>query len=356
MKNLIAAIMLFVLSPSVAAAQQAESQILQDTLDQYILPKYEQLQTSAASLNEASAQLCTEPNASNLSAARQSFQQLVLSWARIEWFRVGPVLSENRVERFFFFPDRKGTGLRQVQAALATQDPSVTKLEELQKKSVALQGFNALDFILFGTGSEALSISDPHRCQFALTVSANLAEIAQTVLQAWQADEELRTQWLTPDETNPLFRNHQEAVNEVLGTLVHGLEAIRDTRVNVFLREPDARDRPKSAALWRSQSVLPAIHANIQGLFDLFNQSNIASLAIDEETAYLPQSLNFEFTQALEASARHEGPIAQILADPETREDLVYLRFILNALIERLDSEFATAVGLSAGFSFGDGD
>ena len=59
----------------------------------------------------------------------------------------GHLIEDNRFERVLFFPDRKSTGLKQVQAALAKPEDSVTTMETLKDKSVAMQGLGALEFV-----------------------------------------------------------------------------------------------------------------------------------------------------------------------------------------------------------------
>ena len=58
------------------------------------------------------------------------------------------MLQDNRFERILYYPDRKGLGLRQVQALLAEQDASVLAVGALEGKSVAVQGLGALEFVL----------------------------------------------------------------------------------------------------------------------------------------------------------------------------------------------------------------
>jgi predicted lipoprotein len=69
--------------------------------------------------------------------------------------RFGPVTEENRLERILFWPDRKGIGLKQVQAAIAGEDATAADPQTLPGKSVAMQGLGALEFVLFGTGSDS---------------------------------------------------------------------------------------------------------------------------------------------------------------------------------------------------------
>ena len=355
MRLFLAACLLLVSCGSNALAQTREKDVLRSTLSEYIVPSYAQLAQATRTLSGHADALCARPDAARLAATRKAFHAAVEAWSFIEWFRVGPVLRDNRVERFFYFPDRKSRGLRQVQSALAKQDGAVLEVASLAKTSIALQGLGALDFLLFGTGADGLEAGDAFRCQFANAASANLHSIAEDLSAAWQHDQQLRTIWNTPDETNRLFRTDKEAMNTVIGTLVHGLEAVRDTRIGVFLRETPDRDRPKSAPLRRSGSTMSSIAANLEGLEALFTRSRIETV-LPEEFDYLGDAIRFEFQQGIKTAREMDAALPELLADAERREKLVYLNLSLGFLLNRLNGELAPAAGLSAGFSFGDGD
>ena len=336
-------------------ADVRENRILLNARESYIVPAYRHLAETTRGLSAEISSLCDMPRASRLSNAKAAFHQTVEAWSSIEWFRSGPVLQNDRVERFFHFPDRNSRGLRQVQSALASQKSDVLDLGELQRNSVALQGLGALDFILFGKGAETLAAGNAFRCRFAGAIGENLYHISANVLAAWERDEGLRLDWTLPNHSNRFFRTEKEAMNAVIGTLVHGLEAIRDTRINVFLRENTRRDRPKSAALWRSGATMRSVAANLEGLEKLFTQSQIETI-LPDEAHYLGDNIRFEFEQSIKTARELDSPVADLLSDPKQRAKIEYLRLAIDFLLDRLNAEFAPAAGLATGFSFGDGD
>ena len=163
---------------------------------------------------------------------------------------------ENRLERILFWPDRKGIGLKQVQAALAGKDASAPPTPRtLAGKSVAMQGLGALEFVLFGTDSEALAEpGDPYRCAYGAAIAGNLDDDRRAMLDAAWAG----SGWLCRGNgpiraaTIALYRTDAEAVTELFDVFVHGLEMVRDVRLNGFLGETPASDKPKQALFWRS--------------------------------------------------------------------------------------------------------
>ncbi|KGF68499.1 hypothetical protein LL06_16155 [Hoeflea sp. BAL378] len=334
--------------------------VLERMVTDYVRPRYATVNQAAAGLEAGFDALCATPSDEALAAAREGFREVADAWSRIEWLRLGAVMSDNRLERILFFPDRKGTGRKQVQAAIATEDESVTDAAALSGKSVAMQGLGALEYILFGSGSETLATGGDsgagHRCRFGRAAAANITHVSAELMAEWEEGSPYLTAFLKPGPGNPLFRTDQEAVSVLLGQMIHGLEAIRDTRIGAFLdtQNPD-RDRPRSALYWRSDMTLPSISAGVSGLEALFTRSGIEIVA-QEMAPRLADTIRFEFTQAIRTADSLDAPVEDLLADPKTRDRLAYLAYAIRIIIGRLDQEFAQAGGLAVGFSFGDGD
>ena len=362
MNRLLICLLALVISAGVALADQDTARppigpVLERMLVDYIRPGYDEVNLAATDLKTSVTELCNDPSDENLGVAQSAFRTTVDRWAQIEWLRLGPVMSENRLERILFFPDRKGTGRKQVQAAIASKDENVTDVGTLAGQSVAMQGLGALEFILFGSGSDALAEPQAsHRCAFAKAAATNLVNLSGEIIAGWSDDTGLVPVFLKPAADNPLFRTDQEALNLLLGQMIHGLEAIRDTRINAFLdKENPDHDRPKSALFWRAGMTLPSIRADLEGLEALFNDSGIE--IVSKTTApRLADTIRFEFRQAVRTAQSLEAPISDLLSDQQTRDKLVYLDYTIKIIVGRLDQEFAQAGGLAVGFSFGDGD
>ncbi|MDP2119367.1 MAG: imelysin family protein [Hoeflea sp.] len=362
MRPLLALILGLVLCAGGARAEEAGTAsaigpVLKRMVTDHVRPAYAAFGNAAAGLETSFEALCAEPSDDALQAARAAFRDAALAWSRIEWIRLGAVMSENRLERILFFPDRKGTGRKQVQAALATQDEGVTDAAALAGRSVAMQGLGALELILFGTDSQALAEAGAsHRCRFGRAASANIAALSGELSAGWDEGSTYLAMFLKPGPDNPLFRTDLEALSVVLGQMIHGLEAIHDTRLGAFLdREDPGRDRPNSALYWRSDMTLPSVSAGVSGLEDLFTRSGI-EVAAQELAPRLADTIRFEFTQAIRTADSLDAPVDVLLADPQSREKLVYLAYAIKIIIGRLDQEFGQAGGLAVGFSFGDGD
>ncbi|PLU71098.1 hypothetical protein BMJ22_24340, partial [Sinorhizobium medicae] len=236
----------------------------------------------------------------------------------IEIIRLGPALEQNRFERFLFYPDRKSTGRKQVQAILAKQDESATTAESLKGKSVAVQGLGALELVLYGNGAEILSSgSGGFRCRYGLAVSQNLRKIAGEFLAEWEKPDGIQAAWKKPGTSNPLFRDNKEAATELLGVLVHSVEMVKEQRLF------------DTAGM---EELLPADSRSIAG------------------------SIDFLFKALIAAADRMEGPVDAALADERQRATLDFIALNTADLLDRLNRQFGASIGLGAGFSFADGD
>ena len=362
MRPFLALVLALTLGVGIARAEQAGNTpsiepVLEWMVADYVRPRYTGFGAAAGRLQASFEAMCANPSNAALEAARAAFRAATDQWSRIEWLRLGAVMSENRLERILFFPDRKGTGRKQVQAALATRDESVTTVASLAGKSVAMQGLGALEFILFGSGSKDLAEGDAgHRCLFGRAAATNIANLSGELIVGWGQGSAFLPVFLKPGPGNPLFRTDLEALNVVLGQMIHGLEAIHDTRIGAFLdKENPGRDRAKAALYWRSEMTLASISAGVAGLEELFTRSGI-EIAAEELAPRLGDTIRFEFYQAIRTADSLDAPIDNLLPDPQSREKLVYLAYAINIIIGRLDQEFAQAGGLAVGFSFGDGD
>lgn len=334
----------------------AVSGVLSRAVDGFIRPGYHALQQSAADMHTSMDALCSAPSAGTLASAITAFGQLVGAWSHIEIVRVGPVLERNRFERILFYPDRKSTGLKQVQSQLAKPDESATSPKALAQKSVAMQGLGALEFVLYGTGAEVLSSEKGgFRCRYGAAIAANIETIAAELVAAWDEPAGVQAAWKAPGPDNPVFRDENEAATALLGILVHGMETVRDQRVETFYRGGDARSFPRQAIYWRSGLTWASIAANIEGLQMLIDRSDMRRL-LDEDQRSIIDSIDFLLKSVRRTSLRIDTDIELAVEKPEERSRLDYVLLNTKDLILRLSNDFGGAIGLGAGFSFSDGD
>lgn len=330
--------------------------VMDKTVNGFIRPGYANFRDSAKALEGKMATLCATPSKEALDAANAAFADTVKSWSTIEIIRVGPVIEQNRFERILYYPDRKGLGLKQVQRYLAEKDESVTTAEGIKGKSVAAQGLGALEYLLYGTGSEAfLSEKNSFRCRFGAAIAGNVANVGGELVDIWDAADGARKNWTDPGADNPVFRDEREAVVALLGILVHGAETIRDQRIETFYKGPDNAKFPRTAIYLRSGQTWKSIADNISAVQTLLHTSGMGDLLPPDQRSII-SSIDFIAKSMIRVAGNIDPDVEKTLANDEQRAKVDYLLLNGKDLIYRLNDQFGGAIGLSSGFSFSDGD
>ncbi|KQT45241.1 hypothetical protein ASG43_13265 [Aureimonas sp. Leaf454] len=343
--------------PASASPGSAEkTAIVRRAVEEVFRPAYRDLAVRAADMTEAQGALCSSPSTAALLEARKRFAGLVTSFSRTEFVRFGPIMEDNRIERLLFWPDRRGIALRQVQGLLGAQDESATSVAGLHAKSVAVQGLNALEFVLFGSGAEDLGLpSGDFRCRYGAAIAGNLSAMAETISAGWQSPDGIVKALTEPSATSPAYREIDDSLDEILGTFVHGFEAIRDLRIRPAFGETIGDAAPKAWIYGRSELTEASLQTNFAGLSELYDRSGIAGLLPPSER-WMEASIAFEFGNAGRAFQTIAMPLAIASGDPKRRDRVGYLLILTQSLQDLFANQFAPAVGLKAGFSSLDGD
>ncbi|TIM96055.1 MAG: peptidase M75, Imelysin [Mesorhizobium sp.] len=339
-----------------ASAAVKASDIIQRAIDGFVRPAYAGLHEHAEALTGSMRELCVTPSQGELDAARAEFSATVYAWSSAEIIGFGPIKENNRLERMLFWPDRKSIGLKQVQAALSDKDPTATDPAQLAGKSVAMQGLGALEFVLYGDGADALAgKDDPYRCAYGTAVAGNIEAMAGEVSAAWNKPDGFAALWANPGPQNPLYRDGNEAVTELVGVFINELEMVRDVRLKGFFGgKPDA-DKPKQAIYWRSQNTTASLAGNLSGIDTLFQASKLGD-ALPADARWMAESIHIQLVNGAATAKAVSGPIDKALADPALRDKLDHFALITSSLSALIGTRLTAEFGLTAGFSSLDGD
>lgn len=345
-----------VLGTPASALADDTTTIIGNVINGFVRPSYHTLHDGAARMAASMATLCNAPSQDHVVAARRAFSELVDAWSRVEIITVGPIVEHNRLERILYWPDRKGIGLKQVQATLASQDPAATDPRQLAAKSVAMQGLGALEYVLHGAGADDLNRrEDRFRCAFGGAVALNLEQVTLQVSVEWDRDDAFAALWLHPGPQNPRFHNSGEAMTELADILITGLERTRDVRAKGFLGTSPENDKPHQGIWWRSGLTGASLSGNLQGLAALYRISRLGDV-LPEDLRWINASVSAQLANGAQDAEAFAGPIEDALADPLRRSRLDHLVLVTESLTNLIGTRLTGALNLTAGFSSLDGD
>jgi predicted lipoprotein len=342
-------------TPQAGLNEDAVPAVMQRAVDEVIRPGYRNMQQSAARLTTAMKDLCDDGTQQTLDKAKTVFDDTIRYWSVIEIVQTGPVIQDNLFEHILFYPDRKGVGLRQVQALIAKADPKDATVDAITGKSVAVQGLTALEYVLYGNGSDELvKQKNGFRCLYGAAVAGNIQREAGEVVAAWEKPDGVQASWKHPGPSSADFMDNKEAVTALLGILVHGAETVRDQRLENFYKGKDSAPRPHMAIYWRSKNTWKSMAANLEGLRTFWQKAGMADL-LPADKKPVADAIDASFKALLDTVPKLNPDIDVATSDAE-KAKLDELLATTRDLTTKISDEYGGAIGLSAGFSFSDGD
>lgn len=354
-----------------AHAEADQAGIARASLTEVIRPGYAALIEATGALQSKVEALCNAPSAGALDAAKTAFAAAVEACSKVEIFRFGPIADNQRYERLFYWPDPKGIGRRQLQDALSKQDEALTEPDELAGKSVALQGFPALEYLLYGDGAETLSeaaavvdgeeplpgVNTPgtFRCNFASSVATDIDRIARSVSEGWREGSAYEKSFLGPAPDDPRYHSPKEVTLDLFKSFTAGIELVRDQKLGKPLGASPGEAKPKLAAFWRSGLTFANAAGNLEGVRTLFAQGGFAQVVANESPG-VENSVLFDLAHAIEVLNSIHEPMADVVNDEDLRAKIEALRVALRSARDTAADMISRSAGLAFGFNATDGD
>lgn len=328
------------------------ARVTANAIDGYILPAYQSLQAATGQLVSAIDGHCATPEGETDPTVRTAFEAVLVAWAKVDFLRFGPIAEQSRLERFSYFPDRHGTGARQLRKILASTDPALLEPGAVAKLSAAVQGLPALESLLLAGTSDKATIA--YRCRLSLAIAQNLDAIAGETLVGWTKPDGWKHAMLAPGRSNIVYRDADEPVIEILKAIGTGLLQIRDQRLLPALGTSFAEAKPARGAFVKSGFALAYLAASGDAIESLVDKSELFNLTPDEAPAL------YADTKAAFAIYRDGIAASPSWADAfATEAGYQHLRSAFDALKTLEDIfnfRFPNAAGISPGFNALDGD
>jgi predicted lipoprotein len=352
---------LLIVGPAPASAFD-HAALARRALDRHILPGYARFDAAAKVLADKAASLCGAPSAAALAQTRDAAREALIAWGRIEHIRFGPIAERQRLDRLLFYPDPRGFARKQIDRLLKHHDEGDLAPEKLAGASVAIQGFTAVDRVLFGEGSEALatpSDAASFRCRYMRALADAIAGIAAETRDAWSGP--FKQTWLDPGAGNRAFLTPQETTQALLRSYVTELEVVRLQRLVPVLGEGARSGGHAEPLLPHSGLGVPFILANIEGVRALLTESGFLDPALDaneevQSALAILKSVATDLAFAARAGANALDISPDVFANAQARERLTPMILSLKNAEETGRSALSSLTGLSLGFNSLDGD
>ena len=313
----------------------------------HAIPRYEVLATRAREMKVSAETFCAAPSAEKLAGLRGTFSTAYLAWMGVQHLRFGPALRDDAYYRLQFWPDKHGQGAKQIRRLMLADTP-VPDAGALAESSVAIQGFPALEGLLFADDA-ALLAGDAQairRCALIGSVSANVVSVSGRVHERWMA-----------------YRPHDidTAMREIVRAYLEHLQAVTELKLKRPLGKSVEAARPKRAEAWRSKLSFAAVDANLEALRAVFEGEGKwrgfkDHLADDDETQSMATAIEEHFGYGRKVIAGQPSTLRETVQNDDGRRTLAALIGTIDEIREFSFTVLPEALGVTLGFNSLDGD
>lgn len=327
--------------PAMAAPDHAAQAV--KLTREVVIPRYEALAAQTKTQQGVWDTFCAAPKAADVGKLKVAFQAAADAWSSVEFVRYGPIAQDFRYDRMAHWPERKNAITRGLAAVLAREGVEDLTPERFRQTSVAVQGFSALERLLYDEGAESALLSSARRCAVGKAISAALAGTAADIVKGWNGPDGVAARLAKGD---PAFS--REVVTRLVTDALSMQELVLDAKLKTVLGANIEEARPRLAEGWRAGRSARAIVLNMESLRD-----TVAALAGDTRDGR-------NMVAAVDAARRiAEGldqDIGAMAADPKQRARLVLATDAVQAARDLTEEPLPAMLDITVGFNSLDGD
>lgn len=352
-----------------AAFDAADYRKLNTALVQdHVVPRYENFAKAAQQLSAVADEACGMPSPSTIATLKQAVLVAQDAWQSVQHIRFGPIERDLRAARIEFWPDVRDRTSRELAKVLLDADKSALAPEAFAKAHIVVQGFPALERLLFEPGATKRLVDgtvDAHfRCRLVQAIAANIAAIAEAVRNEWTVgDGSFAEAVANAGGDFSLYPKTEEATLALFKSMHAALEIVADHKLARPLGDSIDSARPKRAESWRSERSFENICRNLRAAQAMYlgedgSGKNGFSRFVREvaKDAALDDLLRRAFAQTLATAGSVKLPLAKAVADPTERAKLQKLKTEAAALKTLLGRRLTAALAIPLGFNALDGD
>ena len=336
-------------------------QINQVLAKNHVLPRYQVFANETIKLDNSAKKFCLAPDSASLTELREVFHSAADAWIRVEHINFGPVEENLRLYRINFWPDKHNTGSKHLARTLKSKDKTMLEPNKFSLNSVALQGFPALERLLFSKSDELFKGDDSgkFRCNLIKAISRNLREIANSLLVEWLEEN---STYINKDSYQKNSNNFEEKENfqNFFASLYGILRRIHDLKLHRPLGETPETSKPKKSEAWRSGRSMRNIIINLESAQKLFQgeiyfgMDNLIQ-KISPETNMV-RDFNITMNFALKTAREIPIPLHKAVIDYKWHDQVDKLKAQISRMMAMVRARIFLSFGIGTGFNFLDGD
>jgi predicted lipoprotein len=302
--------------------------------------QYAELSAASERLEASAARFCQSPDEALRQRLENDWLSAYQAWQAVRFIQFGPVEQNSRGWQLQFWPDRKNLVGSKVRGWLKAAD--APDAQDIASDSVAIQGFPALEYLLYDDAMDEQALSDPGACSLMQAITTHLADTTSALHRDWQAFGEHYLE--TPDYTET-----------TLASAIQALEILEDKRLGEPMGLKGAPANGYLAEAWRSGQTVRLVESSLEGLRTGF-LPGLTALLREANALPLAEAFRDQLDKTLVQASDLPPGLVPSLKNEEAFRGLQSLYLDISQLRHLLGNEIAGQLGLVRGFNSSDGD
>ena len=337
--------------------------ILEHLLTTVMPPKLDALNDATVDLADGLTNFCSAPDADGLSDVRGDFHAAMDIWQEIQPWRMGPLVANGRDQHIEYWPDKHGTATRQFRKLMFNKPVAFTDPVKLSEASAALQGFPALEEVLFDDAhSDALISANEDGvflCQYGSAIATNLVAITGELRDDWPGFAEAMS---TAGADSMDYPTAKFAATDLYRALHEGLLIISTQKLGRPLGDEEKDAKASRGESETSKRSLRNIHHNLIGLLAIYDGQwgdageEGKGLAALIDSSLLDRSFRLNWQTVQDTLADLPPSLTELLDQPDGYQKLVDLQGQIDFLTSLVENDVGGNTNLGGGFNALDGD
>lgn len=319
-----------------------------------IMPAYTTYQANVVSLDAAVTAFNTTPNAANLTALQAAFVVAYKQWQSTSIYDFGPAADANLRVNTNTYP----TSVEQITANITSGTYNPVLLANL-----AAKGFPALDYLLFGTGTDNAAILTQYttdakaanRKTYLAALTTEMKTNATTVLNAWNGT--YKNTFLAATGTDA-----GSSTGQLVNQLIYDYETIKNYEIGVPAGSQSMGTIfPNKVQAYYSKISLQLTSLHLTAIQNLYLGASGSGL--DDYLAYssakynggsLNDAIKAQFTISFTKLSTLSDPLSVNITNNQTAVMSAFTE--LQKLTVMLKTDMTSSLGIAITFGDNDGD
>ncbi|WP_296990098.1 imelysin family protein [Thalassospira sp. UBA1131] len=337
--------------------------VLAHLLGTVMPPKLDDFHAATENLTSEFKDFCSDPDKSGLEGTQAAFHAAMDIWQEIQPWHMGPLVANGRDQHIEYWPDKHGTAARQFRKLMFDKPAAYTDPEKLSGASAALQGFPALEEVLFADdhGDQMVAADEDgvFLCQYGTAIATNLGTLSGELQAEWP-EFATAVENAGPDSMD--YPTAKFAATDLYRALHEGLLIISSQK----LARP-LGDGAEDASAGRAESPISErslrnIEHNLIGLFAIYDGTwgdvgeEGKGLAALIDNSLLDRSFKLNWQTVGDTVAELPPSVAEVLEQPNGYTVLTDLKGQIDFLTTLVENDVGGNTQLGGGFNALDGD